>query len=132
MINNSKSFVLVEAVTAVVVVSVCLTLIAQTLLTNFRTGARFQESVRSLLAMENEMGLLYASNGAADQMPSNAQPLEDPYGQMTLTAQTADINEHLKQVQLTINWPGGRRQNNFNATTIIYNPDQVKTQTYLP
>ncbi len=130
--NNKHGFILVEAIAAVVVVSVCLTLIAQTLLTNFNAGTRFQENTRALLAMENRVGLLYASNGAADQMLSGPQLLEEPYKRLSVNAQTTDITDNLKMVALTIDWPGLRRRHNLDVITVIYTPNQVKTQSYLP
>ena len=129
---KAAGFILVEAITAVVVVSICLTFIAQALLTNFRAGERFREGVRSLLAMENRMGLLCASNGSADQMLSVPKALEEPYGTFTISAKTDSINEHLKQVQLTLGWRQAKGQHSLDAATIIYNPDQVKTKSYLP
>ncbi|MBI4310044.1 MAG: hypothetical protein HY591_06915 [Candidatus Omnitrophica bacterium] len=132
MKKTRAGFILVEAIAAVVTISICLTFIAQALLTNFRAGVRFQEGVRSLLAMENRVGLLCASNGSADQLLSAPQSLEEPYDKFTIHAKTDDINDRLKQVQLTINWPKGKGQRGLDVTTIIYNPDQVKTRSYIP
>ena len=54
--NKARAgFMLLEAILSVVIVSICLTFIAQSLLTNFRTGVRFQETIRSLLVMENRL-----------------------------------------------------------------------------
>ncbi len=124
MNKKREGFILVEAIAAVVVVRICLTLIAQALLTNFRTGIRFGEGVRFLLAMENKIGLLYACNGLPDHLLLAPQPLEEPYEKFTLSAQTSTINDHLKQVRLTLNWPNGNRQRHLDVTTIIYNPDE--------
>jgi len=52
---------LLEAILTVVIASICLTFIVQSLLTNFRTGVRFQEEVKSLMAAEDRSGLLYAT-----------------------------------------------------------------------
>src|ERR1700677_1750787 len=103
MMNKSQAgFMLLEAILTVVIVSICLTFIAQSLLTNFRTGVRFQETVRSLIVMENRLGLLYAVNASEDQ--------------------TDTINDHLKKVELKLNGPLGQAPNQLDITTIIYNP----------
>ena len=111
---------LLEAVLTVVIVSVCLTFIAQSLLTNFRTGVRFQETTRSLVAMENRLGLLLATKASQDQMDPYPHPLDKPYDKFTVSGQADAINDHLKNVALTLKWPAGRVQGQLNVTTIIY------------
>lgn len=112
---------LLEAILTVVVVSICLTFIVQALLTNFRTSVRFQETVRSLLVMENRLGALYATEASEDQLIAGPQPLDKPYDKFTISARTENINDRLKQVDLTLNWPGGRKQGQLDLTTVIYN-----------
>jgi len=114
---------LLEAILTVVIASICLTFIAQSLLTNFRTGVRFQESTRSFIVMENWLGLLYATSASEDQLEAYPQSLDKPYDKFTVTAQTDTINDHLKKVGLKLNWPAGQTQNHLDVTTIIYNPN---------
>lgn len=124
MKNKREGFVLMEAVLSVVIVSICLTFIAQSLLTNFRTGVRFQEAVRSLIAMENRLGLLYVTDAPEDQLSASAQTLEKPFDKFTVSSQSDMINNHLKKIVLKLNWPTGATQGHLNATTIIYSPDE--------
>ena len=120
---------LLEAILSVVVVSICLTFIAQSLLTNFRTGVRFQEMTRSLLAMENRLGLLYATNASEDLLDPAGQALDKPYDKFTVRASTDTVNDHLKSVGLILNWPAGRQQGHLDVSTIIYNPDETKASS---
>ena len=123
--NKAKAgFILLEAVLTVVIVSICLTFIAQSLLTNFRTGLRFQETARSLIVMENRLGLLFATDASEDQLDSFSQTLDKPYDKFSVSAQTNTINDHLKKIGLKLNWPAGRTQGQLDVTTIIYNPDE--------
>ena len=115
---------LLEAVLTVVIVSICLTFIAQSLLTNFRTGVRFQETIRSFLVMENRLGLLYATKASEDQLDASSQSLDKPYEKFTVSAQADTINDHLKKVGLKLNWPVGMTQGHLDITTVIYNPDE--------
>jgi len=92
---------LLEAILTVVIVSISLTFITQALLTNFRTGERFQKSVRSLLAKENDLGMLYATNAGL------------------ALVQTEDINDHLKKVDLRSNEQGAQGLG-MDVTTVIY------------
>jgi type II secretory pathway pseudopilin PulG len=124
---NKKGFMLLEAILSVVIVSICLTFIAQSLLTNFRTGVRFQETIRSLIVMENRLGLLYATTGSEDQLDSYAQPLEEPYDKFTVSAQSDTINDHLKKVGIKLNWPAGHTPGHLDVTTVIYNPDETQS-----
>ena len=88
---KNKGFMLVEAIAAIVVVSVCLTLIAQAMLTNFRTGLRFQESVAPLLSMENMMGFVHASPRFVKELTHGSYALEEPYGLLTAQGQVASL-----------------------------------------
>ncbi len=120
-------FMLLEAILTVVIVSICLTFIAQSLLTNFRAGVRFQETIRSLVVMENRLGLLYATNASEDQLDSFPQPLDKPYDKFMVSARTDTINDHLNKVGLILNWPAGKPQGHLDVTTIIYNPDEIQS-----
>ena len=119
-----EGFMLLEAILSVVIVSICLTFIAQSLLTNFRTGMRFQEMVRSFMVMENRLGLLYATSASEEDIDSNAQALDKPYDKFTVSTQTNTVNDHLKKVELTLNWPVGKPEGHLDVTTIIYNPNE--------
>ena len=121
---NRSGFMLLEAILTVVIVSICLTFIAQSLLTNFRTGMRFQEMVRSLCVMENRLGLLYATNASQDQLSAYPEALQNPYDHFSVSARTDSINDHLKRIDLRLNWPQGHRQGQLDATTIIFFPDE--------
>jgi type II secretory pathway pseudopilin PulG len=124
MIKARDGFMLLEAILSIVIVSIGLTFIAQSLLTNFRTGVRFQEMTRSLMVMENRLGLLFATNASEDLIDPSAQPLDKPYEKFTVSARTDTINDHLKKVGLKLNWPAGQAQSHLDVTTIIYNPDE--------
>ena len=115
---------LLEAILSIVIVSICLTLIAQSLLTNFRTGVRFQEMVRSLIVMENKLGLAYATQASTDDFNSYPQALDTPYDQFTSSAQLSAINDHLKKVEIDLSWPAAKPAGHLALTTIIYSPDQ--------
>ena len=115
---------LLEAILTVMIVSICLTFIAQALLTNFRTGVRFQETVRSLMVMENSLGLLYATDASEEDMDASPRPLDKPYDKFTVSARTDTINDHLKKIGLKLNWPVGRNQGHLDVTTIIYSPHE--------
>jgi len=119
----NKGQVLLEAILSVVIASICLTF-AQSLLTNFRTGVRFQETVRSLLIMENRLGLLYASNASDDQLNTYPQYLDKPYDKFKVTTRTDVINNHLKKIGIKLSWPTGKTEGHLDVTTIIYNPDE--------
>ena len=124
MIKARAGFILLEAILSVVIVSICLTFIAQSLLTNFRTGVRFQETVRSFIVMENRLGLLFDTNASSDLIDASAQPLDKPYEKFTVSAQTDTINNHLEKVGLKLNWPAGQAQGHLDVTTIIYKLDE--------
>ncbi|MBF0503697.1 MAG: hypothetical protein HQL14_01215 [Candidatus Omnitrophica bacterium] len=126
---NKNGFMLLEAILTVVIVSVCLTFIVQALLTNFRTGMRFQETVRSFLIMENKLGLLYATHASEDQLNLNHQSLEEPYDKFTVSTRTDNINDHLKQVTLILNWPAGQKPGSWDLTTVINIPNGTQASS---
>jgi len=112
---------LLEAILSVVIASICLTFIAQSLLTNFRSGLRFQETVRALMAMENRLGILYATNASEDQMALSPQSMEKPYDRYNISAKAEPINDHLNKIALQLGSPAGRTR--LDLTTVIYDPD---------
>lgn len=122
--NNKDGFVLLEAILSVVIVSICLTFIAQSLLTNFRTGTRFQETVRSLIVMENNLGVMCATGASDDLLNTDPQPLEAPYDKFMESAQANTINDHLKNIELKLNWPAGQNQGRLDISTVIYDPNE--------
>ena len=119
---------LLEAILSIVIVSICLTYIAQSLLTNFRTGVRFQETIRALIVMENRLGLLYVTNASDDLMDTSPQALDKPFDKFKVSAKTDIINDHLKKVGLQLSWPVGQLQGHLDVTTIIYNPDEIQSR----
>jgi prepilin-type N-terminal cleavage/methylation domain-containing protein len=127
---SKQGFVLIEALAAIVIVSICLTLIAQSLLSNFRTGVRFQEGVKTLLAMKNRLGLLYVTTGSADQFLSAPKALESPYERYSIRTKMENLDKHLKHIDLILSWPVSSKERRLEASTIIYNPDDVKIRTY--
>jgi len=129
MVNKNrdhKGFMLLEAILAVVIVSICLTFLAQSLLTNFRTGIRFQEAVRSMMVMENQLGFIYASNASDEDLSTYPVALKTPYDKFKITNQVDTINDHLKKIALILNWPAGHKQGQLDVTTVVYIPDEIK------
>lgn len=120
---------LLEAILSVVIASICLTFIAQSLLTNFRVGVRFQETIRSLIVMENRLGLLFVTNASEDLLDAGPVPLDKPYDKFSVSAQTNSINDHLENVNLILNWPAGKKPGHLDVSTIIYNPDETPSGT---
>lgn len=120
---NRRGFILLEAILTVVIVSICLTFLVQSLLTNFRTGVRFQEMTRSLLAMENRLGFLYATKASEDMLGAYPQAMEEPFAKFTVSAQSENVNDHLKRVGFIINWPQGQAHGHLDVATIVYIPD---------
>jgi len=124
MRKNRCGFMLLEAILAIIIVSICLTYVAQSLLTNFRTGLRFQETARSLMVMENRLGILYATNGSSDVLEPFAQSLKVPYESFSVSARTDAINQNLKKITLSAFWPRGRKPGELDVATMIYIPDE--------
>ena len=123
--NKSKcGFMLLEAILSIVIVSICLTFIAQSLLTNFRTGMRFQEMTRSLMAMENRLGLIYATSASDDLVSSYPQSLEKPYDKFTVSVVKETVDPHLMKVNFKLNWPAGKNPGHLDLVTMVYTPDE--------
>jgi hypothetical protein len=50
--------------------------------------------------------------------------LEKPYDKFTVSAGTDTINDHLKNIELKLNWPAGQNQGHLEVTTVIYSLDE--------
>lgn len=129
MLKDRAGFMLLEAILAIIIVSICLTFVAQSLLTNFRTGVRFQETARSLIVMENRLGLLFASNGSSDVLEPFAQELKAPYESFSVAAHTESVSQNLKKVTLSVFWPRGRKPGQLDVTTMIFVPDEQQNNS---
>jgi hypothetical protein len=74
--------------------------------------------------MENRLGLLYATTASEEDFRLDPQSLDKPYDKFTSSVRANTINDHLKNIDLKLNWPAGRSQGQLDVTTIIYNPDE--------
>ncbi|MBF0510790.1 MAG: hypothetical protein HQL13_00505 [Candidatus Omnitrophica bacterium] len=124
MKKNKTGFMLLEALLSVVIVSVSLTLIAESLLTNLKTTERFQEMTTAFMGLENRLGLLYATNASPEDFNQYPKDLGKPFGSMTSLSRTENINDNLKTVDLEINWPSGKHKAGLDITTMVYIPDE--------
>jgi type II secretory pathway pseudopilin PulG len=117
--NKGKNgFMLLEAILSIVIISVCLTFMVQSLLTNFRAGFLFKETTRALMAMENNLGLVYATSASDDLL--NTRPLANPYHQFTVLTRAETVSNHLKKIDLRLNSPEARTQRHLDVSTFIY------------
>lgn len=111
---------LLEVILTVVIFSICMAFIIQSLWINFRVGVRFSLCVRSLIAMENRLGILYATQGSSELLSATPQALDKPYDQFKISTDSRPINDHLRWVYLTLHGPAGHHQRPWEMATIIY------------
>ncbi len=107
---------LLESILSVIIISIVLSFMLQSMFVNFHTNLRFGQMTKSLLVMENSLADLY--------LLGNLEKNNDTLG---VGVQTNIINEHLKKVQLQFNTTPNDPKNNLNLTTIIYHADENKS-----
>lgn len=102
---NKKGFVLIEALAAVVIVSICLTLIIESFWTNTRISGRFAERTRALIEMENRLGALLALRSVNDRMPK--------------------VHPFVRRADVAIEF---KTLGKLNVTTLVFTPPKPKPQ----
>ncbi len=116
--THNKGFILIEAIAAVVILSVSLTLIAGALLTNSRTHIRFIQGVEDLFIFQNAATHLLVG--------------DVKYSTKRLEITSTNQKQHLIANNLTLNPVNIRNKNLLSATVLNFQDATIEqTTTYV-
>ena len=112
---------LVEAILAIVILSISLTLIIQSLMTSLKAAALSADYTRALLFIDDKMFDLikdrYITAPKSDENSFSEEGQKYRY-QLTTERGATEIN----LVKLVVSWVYGRRENDVSITTFLFNP----------
>ena len=115
---NQKGSLLLESLLSIVIVSVSLVVITQSLLSSLRAIKKSSAYLVAMTAMENKMdALIYQCLRRQPLKEIVSSPSEEPY-QYSLEEQTIDTDEKntaiLKEVKLMSSWGESREDNQIS------------------
>ena len=124
MRNNKGSFLL-EALLSVVILSVSITMIIQSMTASFRAMVYSGQYTAALILLENKMsdvirkGFISAGLDEEDDFP-------EPYQRYRYFLRTnpSDEDQKINEVSLAVEWAAGKRKNRVGLTTYLLNTPQ--------
>lgn len=123
--------ILVEALLAVVILGVGISLVVQSLSVSRRNVALSLDYTRAMFLIENQLTEMLSSSTIPSSSDVDAdENLRDSgreyiynFEQKSLTGESF---KHLKDVKTELSWKTGRRENVLSAGTLIFNPSSEK------
>ena len=119
--RHRKGSFLIEAILAIVILSISLTLIIQSLMTSLKAAALSADYTRALLFIDDKMFDLikdrYITAPKSDENSFSEEGQKYRYQLVTERGAT-EIN----LVKLVVSWVYGRRENDVSITTFLFNP----------
>jgi len=118
---NKTGSLLVEALLAVVILSVCLTVIIQSLTTSLRATIYSEDYSKMIVLLENKLVDLIAKEGIADGYSEEGS--FDDEGRYRFSVETTDtaldqLKDPLNQVEVKAIWGEGSKTKNISV--VIY------------
>ncbi len=119
---DQKGFFLVEILLVVVILSVSLTLIVQSLFSNLRVMKYNREFSQALLLLENKMGEAMVSESLGSLFDNNFMKSKEEAYQYAVEEKVIsdDKGSTLKKVKMDISWHSGKRNNVIALVTYFF------------
>ena len=127
--EGNKGSILIEALAAVAIIAVSLTLIMQSFIGNFRSVVLHQDYAKALTLLENRLDQSFVIK-ASDFVNNQhcPKPMERFYCKGSITDLNDANTQGLKRLDLAITWPSGKRNKEVIATTFLQT-GSVKQET---
>ncbi len=133
--NNDRGSILVEALAAVAIIAVSLTLIMQSFASTLRASVLHQDYIKALVLLQNRLEATSLKDmsdlGIVDK------PCPEPFGRFHYKTAIKDVNgqplyQGLKQIDIAVDWPSGPRQREVKLSTYLNlgNVEQKTKTTY--
>lgn len=123
-LSSSEGSILVEALLSVVILSISLSIILQSMIMSLRANAYSSEYTLGLILAENKMAELFSDSLEIGRQEGSFEQPFNRYGFVRETKETSESNlESLRELELAVNWKSGRRNNNIKLTTYVQETD---------
>ena len=128
-IQNQSGIILVEALLAVVILGVGISLVVQSLNVSRRNVARSLDYTRAIFSIENKLTemLLSPSSSLSLDADESLQDAGQEYAFNLKEKSLARENvNHLKDVEANLSWKTGHRENVLSVSTLVFDPSSEK------
>lgn len=133
--NNDRGSILVEALAAVAIIAVSLTLIMQSFASTLRASVLHQDYIKALVLLQNRLEAVSLKDMSDLGIPD--KPCPSPFGRFHYKTAIKDMNgqplyQGLKQIDIAVEWPSGPRQREVKLSTYLNlgNVEQKTKTTY--
>ena len=126
MRTNENGSLLVEALLSVVILSVSITLIIQSMASSLRATVYNGEYTNALFLMENKLFDIVRKEKLDARMIGERQfdaPFEKYQYSLTTEPVTETEDSHISNINVGISWQTGRRDNHIEVDTFALNKD---------
>ena len=123
--NNNRGSFLLEALLSIVILSVSLTLMIESMTAGLRAIHYTSEYTIAQILLDNKLQELL-QKGSVDPQQNKTQSFAPPFDRYEYSLQTPATDDSggsgLVKVQAGISWVSGKRKNNLSAQTYLFPP----------
>ena len=127
--NGKSGSLLLEALLSVVVMSIGLTAVMQTLTASYKLALLNKDYLQAIFLADDQMSAL-VSNNAPVQETSESQSYPEPndrfHYELSETPSEFSEGKLLREVNLKISWVTGHQKNELPVTTLLFVPPDDK------
>ncbi len=127
-LKNKRGSFLLEALLAVLILSVGLVGLIRGLLSSLNAAKQAENYSRAILSAENALLEVVRLNGQKINWPVildiDNKNIKAEVG--IIASDNLEIPQNLKEVQIKIKWPGAAKQKEINAVTLVFGPSDEK------
>jgi len=125
--------ILVEALLAVVILGVGISLVVQSLNVSRRNVARSLDYTRAVFLIENKLTAMLLSPSSSSSLDANADESLQNFGQeysynFEEKSLTGDSFKYLTDVTAELSWKTGRRENVLSVSALVFDPSSEKQE----
>lgn len=120
---------LVEALLAVVILGVGISLVVQSLSVSRRNVTHSLEYTRAIFLIENKLTTMLSNPSGQSDLDAN-ESFQDSGREYAYNLKEKSLSgesfEHLKDVKAELSWKTGRRENILSIGTLVFSPSNEK------
>ncbi len=125
--------ILVEALLAVVILGVGISLVVQSLNMSRRNVARSLDYTRAIFLIENKLTAMLLSPSISSSLDAGAdESLQDAGREYSYNVEekslTEENSQHLTNVTAELSWKTGRRENVLSVSALVFDPSSEKQE----
>ena len=125
---NKRGSLLIEALLAISILSIALTLIVNSFLSSFRASVYAKDYTLATILLENKLCELKEKGFIADGVHEE-ENFAQPHEKFRYHLESKNVNNDdqrgvFNEVKLSVTWPSGRRSNNITLVTYLFNLPQ--------